>query len=122
MRAALAEPAGPARETALHAARKAAKRSRYAAEAAILACGPAADRFARQMKKVQSVLGDYQDTVVGRQLARQLGVAAQLAGESAFSYGVFYGRDACAAGRLEQLAEQTWRRAGRRKYRSWLPG
>jgi CHAD domain-containing protein len=122
MRAALTEPAGPARDTALHAARKAAKRARYAAETAIPVCGPAADRFARQMKKVQSALGDYQDTVVGRQLARRLGVAAHLAGESAFSYGLLYGRDACTAGRLESLAGQTWRRAGRRRYRSWLAG
>ena len=122
MRAALTEPPGPVRDTALHAARKAAKRTRYAAETAIPVCGPAAGRFARQMKKVQSVLGDYQDTVVGRQLMRQLGVAAHQAGESAFSYGLFYGREAGEAGRLAAHARQTWRRARRPRHRSWLAG
>ena len=42
------------------------------------------------MKDVQTALGDYQDTVVVRQAARQLGMSAHLSGENAFSYGVLY--------------------------------
>ena len=120
MRAALRVPPGPPRDTALHAARKAAKRARYAAEAAVPVAGKPASQFAGQLKEVQSVLGDHQDTVVGRQLARRLGVAAQLAGESAFSYGLFHAREACLAGQLEAQAIKTWHRASRRRYRSWL--
>jgi CHAD domain-containing protein len=120
MRAAVRQPPGPARDTALHAARKAAKRARYAAEAAIPVAGKPARRFARQLKDVQSVLGDHQDTVVGRQLTRRLGVAAQLAGEPAFSYGLFYGRETGRAERLEGVAMRTWARASRRKHRRWL--
>lgn len=116
MQAALGESRALARDEALHAARKAAKRARYAAEAAIPIGGKDAQRLARQMKKLQSVLGDHQDTVVGRQVARSLGVAAHLAGESAFTYGVFYERDACSARRLEVRAEKAWRRASKREY------
>jgi hypothetical protein len=65
------------------------------------------------VKKVHSVLGDRQDTVVGRQVTRELGVAAQLAGESAFTYGLFYGRDAAAADRLDSRAQKTWRKVSR---------
>ena len=48
------------------------------------------------MKKVQSVLGDHQDTVLARQAARELGIGAHLAGENAFTYGLLYERDARA--------------------------
>jgi CHAD domain-containing protein len=120
LHAAVRQPPGPDRDAALHAARKAAKRARYAAEAAIPASGQAARRLARQLKKVQSALGDHQDTVVGRQQARQLGIAAQLAGESAFTYGLFYERDACLAASLQKRAQAEWQRASRRKYRAWL--
>jgi CHAD domain-containing protein len=120
MRAALKEPAGPGRDMALHAARRAAKRTRYAAEAAVPVAGKPARRLARQMKKVQSALGDRQDTVVGRQLTRQLGISAHLAGESAFTYGLFYGNDACAAAHADARAGSVWRRASRARYRTWL--
>jgi hypothetical protein len=72
------------------------------------------------MKKLQTVLGDHQDTVVGRQLALRLGISAQRAGESAFSYGLFYGRDACEGGRLQASAAAAWREASRGRHRRWL--
>jgi len=53
--------------------------------------GKQASRFAKQMKKVQSVLGDHQDAVIARQVERELGIGAHLAGENAFSYGLLYG-------------------------------
>jgi CHAD domain-containing protein len=120
MRTALSAATGAPREAGLHRARKAAKQARYAAEAVVPVLGRDAARFSKRMKKVQTVLGDHQDTVVGRQLERRLGVAAQLAGESAFSYGLFYGRDVCAGGRLQAKAVQAWRQASRRQDRRWL--
>jgi len=120
MRAALAAPPGRGRDVALHQARKAAKRARYAAEAAGEVAGRDARRLAGQMKKVQSVLGDHQDTVIARQLERRLGMAAHLAGENAFSYGLFYERDTCDARIFQDLAAEVWRRASRRRYRRWL--
>ena len=54
MRRARHTPAGPARDAALHQARKSARRARYAAEAAGPVAGQQARRFARQMKQVQT--------------------------------------------------------------------
>lgn len=116
-------PAGTARDAALHQARKAAKRARYAAEAAAPALGPDASRFARRVKQVQAALGDHQDTVIARQLERRLGTAAHRAGESAFSYGLFYERDACDARRYSRRAAWAWRKASKPRARRWLrPG
>lgn len=120
MRAALRTPPGRPRELALHEARKAAKRARYAAEAVAPAAGSQAGRFARQMKKLQTVLGDHQDSVIARQVERELGMSAHLAGENAFSYGLIYERDAVAGERLAQEAAGVWRRASRKRYRRWL--
>ena len=120
MHRALAAPPGENRDAALHQARKAAKRARYAAEAAAPVAGKDARRFAGQMKELQTVLGDHQDTVIARQLERRLGLAAHLAGENAFSYGLFYERDACDARLLQELAAQIWRTASRPRHRHWL--
>ena len=120
MRRALAAPPGQDRDVAFHQARKAAKRARYAAEAVAAVAGKDAGRLARQLKKVQTVLGDHQDTVIARQLERRLGVAAHQAGENAFSYGMFYERDACEARLLQDLAAAIWRKAARPRYRRWL--
>jgi CHAD domain-containing protein len=120
MRTARHTPAGPARDTALHQARKSARRARYAAEAASPAAGKQARRFARQMKRVQSVLGDQHDAVLARQAGRDLGIGAHLAGENAFTYGLLYERELGNAERRERDARQVWRRAARPRYRRWM--
>ncbi len=111
---------GEARDVALHQARKSARRARYAAAAATAVTGKKAARFAKQMKKVQSVFGDHQDAVLARQAARDLGIGAHLAGENAFSYGLLYEREACQARRLQARARHVWRRAARPRYRRWM--
>ncbi len=111
---------GQGRDAALHQARKSARRARYAAEAASPPIGKKARRFAKQMKKVQSVLGDHQDTVLARQAARDLGIGAHLAGENAFTYGLLYEREAHQAERLQADARKTWKRASRSRYRTWI--
>jgi hypothetical protein len=119
MRRARRAPAGQPAEVALHEARKAAKRARYAGEA-ISPVITGASRFANQMKKVQSVLGDHQDTIIARQAERELGIGAHLAGENAFSYGLLYGQDACEGEGLAAQARRTWERASRPRYRRWM--
>jgi CHAD domain-containing protein len=120
MRRARHTPAGPARDAALHQARKSARRARYAAEAAIPAVGQPARRFARQMRRVQSVLGDHHDAVLAREAARDLGIGAHLAGENAFTYGLLYEREFHQAGRCQADARRVWRRASRPRYRRWM--
>jgi CHAD domain-containing protein len=113
-------PAGPGRDTALHEARKAAKHARYAAEAVSPAFGKQAGRFAKRVKKVQTVLGDHHDGVVARATIRELGVQAHLAGENAFTFGVLYEQNACRSADLEAQARRAWKRAAKRKYSAWL--
>jgi CHAD domain-containing protein len=120
MRLARHTPEGRAKDAAWHQARKSARHARYAAEVTRPAVGRPAKTFARQMKKVQSVLGDHQDSVIARQAARDLGIGAHLAGENAFTYGLLHEREADRATQLQAAARDVWRRATRRRYRRWL--
>ena len=120
MRRARQVPHGQDRDVALHEARKSARRARYAAEAARPASGKPARKFARQMKKVQSVIGDHQDTVIARQAARDLGIGAHLAGENAFTYGLLYEREHDQAERLQVRVRTVWKKASRPRYRTWM--
>ena len=120
MRGARHAPAGPSRDAALHSARKSARRARYAAEAAAPAIGGKARRFSRQMKKVQSVLGEHQDSVLARQAARDLGIGAHLSGENAFSYGLLHELEHHKAELLQVQARRVWRHASRSRYRQWM--
>jgi len=120
MRRARQAPRGPARDVALHEARKSARRARYAAEVTRPASGKPAKKFARQMKKVQSVLGDHQDTVIARQAARDLGISAHLAGENAFTYGLLHECELHQSERLQSRARTVWKRASRPRRRTWM--
>jgi CHAD domain-containing protein len=107
--AALEPEAGPqGRDTALHECRKAAKGLRYAAEAADPVLGKRARRVRRAAKKAQTVLGEHQDTVVTRQALREMGVAAQLDGDSAFTFGLLYGREERRAAALQEEFARAW--------------
>jgi CHAD domain-containing protein len=121
MRRARQAPRGEARDVALHEARKSARRARYAAEVTRPASGKPAKKFARQMKKVQSVLGDHQDTVIARQAARDLGISAHLAGENAFTYGLLYECELHQSERLQSRARTVWKKASRPRHRTWMP-
>ena len=120
MRRARQVPVGEARDVALHEARKSARRARYAAEAARPASGKPAKKFARQMKKVQSVIGDHQDTVIARQAARDLGIGAHLVGENAFTYGLLHEREHDQAERLQARIRTVWKKASRSRHRTWM--
>ena len=111
---------GHDRDLALHEARKAAKRARYAAEAAAAALGRPAEKFAKRMKAVQNVLGDHQDSVVARDSLRTLAAQAHAAGESAFTWGLLYGQEEAAAAEDERELPVVWARAAQHKLRRRL--
>ncbi|WP_328487192.1 CYTH and CHAD domain-containing protein [Streptomyces zaomyceticus] len=102
---------GHRRDLALHEARKAAKRARYAAEAARPTLGKPAKRLAKRVKAVQSLLGEHQDAVVARGALRELAVEAHGAGESAFTWGLLFGREESAAETTERELPGVWARA-----------
>ncbi|MGW5862177.1 CYTH and CHAD domain-containing protein [Streptomyces sp. NPDC055239] len=119
---ALELPPGEKRDVAMHEARKAAKRARYAGEAATPALGKPAKRFAKQMKAVQGVLGDHQDSVVARDALRTLAIQAHSAGETAFTWGLLYGQEEAAATDRERELPQVWAKASKAKLRADLGG
>ena len=101
-RALAAVPAAEDTDAAIHEARKAAKRARYAAEAARPALGGKARRQARRTKHLQGLLGDHHDSVVARTVLRDLADQARGAGEDTFTYGVMHERQACQASEIER--------------------
>ncbi|MET9932012.1 MULTISPECIES: CYTH and CHAD domain-containing protein [unclassified Streptomyces] len=102
---------GHERDLALHEARKAAKRARYAADAARPTLGKPAKKFSRRVKDVQSLLGEHQDGVVARATLRDLAGQAHAAGETAFTWGLLHGREEAAADAAERALPEVWARA-----------
>ncbi|MEU8518140.1 CYTH and CHAD domain-containing protein [Streptomyces sp. NPDC048577] len=98
-------------DLALHETRKAAKRCRYAAEAATPALGKPARKLAEKVKAVQSVLGEHQDGVVARDALRHLAVQAHAAGESAFTWGLLHGREEAGCAAREREFPRIWAKA-----------
>ena len=101
-RALAAVPGAEDRDAAIHEARKAAKRARYAAEAAAPALGDAARTQAAQAKELQQLLGDHHDSVVTRSVLLDLAGKARAAGEDTFTYGLMHQGQACQAAKIEQ--------------------
>ncbi|MFB7473426.1 CHAD domain-containing protein [Kitasatospora sp. NPDC056184] len=109
VRTALADSAEP--DVALHEARKAAKRARYAGETAVPVAGRAAERYVERMKAVQEVLGEHQDAVVASAALRDRAGAS----EEPFAYGVLYGQQLAEAERARLALPEVWARAARPK-------
>ncbi|MET7543846.1 CYTH and CHAD domain-containing protein [Streptomyces sp. NPDC005507] len=120
MAPALDLPPGPERDVALHEARKAAKKVRYAAEAARPTLGKPAKRLGKRVKAAQKVLGDHQDSVVARGTIRDLAVAAQTTNEAGFTWGVLYGGEQAVAHTRERELLTVWERASAPKLRKRL--
>ncbi|MGQ4383375.1 CYTH and CHAD domain-containing protein [Streptomyces sp. SAS_270] len=99
---------GTDRDIAIHEARKKTKRTRYAAEAAHPALGKPAKELVKSMKALQNLLGEHQDSVMARQTLRELSAVAHAAGESAFTYGVLYGREERRAELVEAALPKEW--------------
>ncbi|MFD4526833.1 CHAD domain-containing protein [Streptomyces sp. NPDC058470] len=113
-------PPGTERDTALHEARKAAKKTRYATEPARDSLGKPARRLGKRVKAVQQVLGDHQDSVVARDALRKVAVAAHAAGEPSFTWGLLYGQEQAAADRGERELPPVWAEASRHRLRKAL--
>jgi hypothetical protein len=60
------------------------------------------------MKSLQGLLGEHQDSVMSRLALRDLATQAHAAGESAFTYGVLYGREEQAAASVESELPGAW--------------
>jgi CHAD domain-containing protein len=112
--------AQPQHDELYHRARKAAKRTRYAAEACIAAYGEPARVFAAEVTAVQEVLGEHQDSVVARDVLRTLALHAHAARDNAYTYGLLAGRERCAAHTTLDRFRAIWPETKRPRYRRWL--
>lgn len=81
------------RDVALHETRKRAKAARYAAEAAGEVIGTQALDVVAAWTDLQDALGEYQDSVVARQVIMRICEQARVAGEETFTYGVLAERE-----------------------------
>jgi CHAD domain-containing protein len=95
---------------ALHEARKADKQVRYMTEILTPINGKPALRLRRQAKKLQDLLGDYQDAVVTRPLLHKLSAAAHAKGQTAFTYELL---DALEQDRTERVLRELPHRLAR---------
>ncbi len=94
--------------TALHAARKAAKRLRYAAELAEPALGHKAAKTVQSAKEIQTSLGEYQDASVSREFLRRVGAeAGSTIGHNGFTYGLLAAHEQV---RMEKVIQELTQR------------
>ena len=95
------------RDEALHVIRKRAKRLRYTAAAT----GDA--KVSDRAKTIQTLLGDYQDSVVSREHLRTQAEAANAAGEDTFSYGILHQQEADLAQRSREQLDDALKKLDR---------
>jgi len=101
----------------LHRGRKAAKRYRYALEAAEPAVGEVAKTARKRAKDLTKVLGEHQDGLVAQPLLRDLGMQAHVAGENGFTYGLLLEQERARCARVEEVYPAYWRRL--KEVRPW---
>ena len=96
-------------DAARHETRKAAKRARYAAELAVPVLGVAAKRVAKDAKRIQEVLGEYQDGVIAMEHLAAAGKRTKAPAE-AFTLGAFYGEEKYQAEAARDNLSTMWSR------------
>ncbi|MDR6639075.1 CYTH and CHAD domain-containing protein [Paenarthrobacter nitroguajacolicus] len=108
--AAVGSAVGPQRDKAFHEVRKAAKKLRFAAAAVASVHGKRAGKVEDAAHKVQSILGEHQDSAMAREELLKLGSASDV-GSVAFTYGVLHALERNAADATEQLYLQSGKKA-----------
>jgi CHAD domain-containing protein len=101
----------------LHRIRILAKRARYAAEAVAPVVGKAADAFARAAAKLQTILGEHQDSVTAQAWLR----AVRISGRRAFVAGQLIAMEHIAAEDARAKWPKIWSALDRKSLRDWMP-
>ena len=108
------------RQAALHEVRKAAKRLRYSAEAMVPMHRRNATRMVGLTKRVQTTLGELQDSVITRDVLRASAETGAWDADEQFVLGGLHAREQRRAARAEDRYTQAWDKLVRKKYRLWL--
>jgi CHAD domain-containing protein len=101
---------GAEADAALHEVRKCAKRLRYSAEAAIPIHGKRAKKTAKKATRLQDTLGILQDSVVTRDLLRELAAEAFLEGANTFTYGRLHAHEQYRSAEARARFSREWAR------------
>ena len=101
----------------LHRIRILAKRARYAAEAVAPVAGPGAAAFAKAAAKLQTVLGEHQDSVTAQAWLRD----AKVTGRRAFVAGELIALERIAANAARAKWRKAWDALDRKRLRDWMP-
>jgi CHAD domain-containing protein len=95
----------------LHDVRKAARRTRYAAEVLAPLLGSNVRRTAKAAKRIQRVLGRHHDAVVAGEHLIRLSDSAHVAGRDTFTFGVLSVRLEAEKSVHERAFQQVWGKA-----------
>jgi CHAD domain-containing protein len=117
LRSAVRQLPDPPTDPELHRIRILAKRARYAAEAVAPVVGSAALAFARASAKLQTVLGEHQDSVTAQAWLR----AARISGRRAFVAGELIAMEHVAAEEARAKWPKVWKSLDRKQLREWMP-
>jgi CHAD domain-containing protein len=101
----------------LHRVRIAAKRCRYASEAAASPVGRRARRLAEAVAELQTVLGDHQDAVVAERWLRR---AARAEPDAAVAAGALIAMQRARRTECRREWPRTWEHVSRKPLRRWL--
>jgi CHAD domain-containing protein len=101
----------------LHRIRILAKRARYAAEAVAPVAGAEAAAFAKAAAKLQTILGEHQDSVTAQDWLR----SPRVTGRRAFVAGELIALERIAAAEARTAWPGVWTSLERKKLRDWMP-
>jgi CHAD domain-containing protein len=107
----------PPADADLHRVRILAKRARYAAEAVAPVVGAVAVSFARNAAKLQTILGEHQDSVTAQAWLR----GTRIGGRRAFVAGELIAMEHIAAEDARKKWPKIWKALDRKSLRDWMP-
>jgi CHAD domain-containing protein len=116
LRSAVRQLPETATDPELHRIRILAKRARYAAEAVAPVVGPDAAAFARAAAKLQTILGEHQDSVTAQAWLR----ATRVSGRRAFVAGQLIALEGIAAADARAKWSRAWDALDRKRVRDWM--
>jgi CHAD domain-containing protein len=114
--AAIDEGGRDERDVALHAARRQARRARYASEVV----GPDAKRSVDRAEQLQEALGTHHDAVLVRAILAEVALQARAAGEDTSAYDRLTKLADDSADQAEHAARRAAHRAGAAGHRAWM--
>jgi CHAD domain-containing protein len=117
LRSAVRQLPDPPTDPELHRIRILAKRARYAAEAVAPVVGPGATSFAKAAAKLQTILGEHQDSVTAQAWLR----SARVTGRRAFVAGELIALEHIAAQKARKDWPKVWKALDRKSLRKWMP-